>query len=91
MQLESALERLKALSVDNASKRAIEDTLRAASNPDHGRVDVIVKSLPIDRQKIIGKTARAMQSITDDVIARGKKRLLAMSDAEWQKLIEDDE
>ena len=80
---------MQSLDISDSAKKAVGDSLRAAAAPDHGKVDVIVKSLPMDRQKIIGKTARAMKSITDDVMARGKAKLLDMSQDEWDALINE--
>jgi hypothetical protein len=83
------MDKLYALPISKPAQRAIEDTLRTASNPDHGKVDVIVKSLPEDRQKLIGKTARAMKSIGDDALARGKAKLLDMSQDEWDAIVNE--
>jgi hypothetical protein len=90
LQLDSALERLKALPVDNVSKRAIEDTLRAASNPNAERIDVVIKSLEPERRKMIEKTAKGLRDLSAEVNARGKERLEAISDEQWQRLLDDE-
>lgn len=84
------MDKLYALPIDGAAKRAIADTLQAAANPDHGKPAVIVRSLPKERQALIVKTARRMKSITDDVMDRGKARLFGLSDEEWDKLVSDE-
>ena len=77
------------LKVPHSAKVALADIFKASANKDHGKADVIVKSLPVERQKLINKTARQMKAITDDVMARGKSKLLEMSDDEWDKLVDD--
>jgi len=86
-KLASALEHLESLPLDRSAKNALRDILKAASNKGHSAPDVIVKSLPLERQKLINKTAREMKAITDDVMARGKQRLMDMSDDEWDRLV----
>lgn len=90
MQLDSALERLKGLPVDNASKQAIADTLRAASNPNAERIDVVIKTLEPERRKMIEKTAKGLRDLSADVNKRGQERLEAISDEQWQRLLDDE-
>ncbi len=87
--LQRALETLAATSLDPATKRAMQDVLNTAANPDHGKPAVIVRSLPEDRQKLIVKTAGRMKSIGDDVIDRGKARLFGLSDDEWDVIVNE--
>ncbi len=84
-----ALDKLQNLAVDDLIKQQVGDVLKAAANADHSKPDVIVRSLPEDRQKLIHKTARQMKTITDDVMTRGKQRLLDMSDDEWERIVNE--
>ncbi len=89
--LKIKLDELKALGLSKQASQTVEDILKAAANPDHGKADVIVKSLPQEQQKLIGKTAKAVKSISDDVMARGHKALRELSDDEWNRLVASDE
>lgn len=80
---------MAATTLDAATKRQVANVLNAAGNPDHGKADVIVKSLPKDRQKLINKTAKQVKAISDEIMARGKKALEDMSDEEWDALVNE--
>lgn len=87
--LQRALQTLANTSLDPKTKRAVGDVLATAANADHGKPAVIVKSLPADRQKLIVKTAKRMQTVTDDVMTRGKAKLLDISDDEWDAIVNE--
>lgn len=87
--LKVKLSELRALDVHERVKQDVADILNAAANPDHGKPSVIVKSLPKERQALIQKTAKAVKAISDDVMARGKQRLLEMSEQEWDALVNE--
>lgn len=87
--LKVKLDELDKLNVSGDIKQHVGDILKAAANPDHGKPDVIVKSLPKDRQALINKTVKAVQVISDSVMARGKQRLLDISEDEWQRLVDE--
>jgi hypothetical protein len=81
-----ALDKLSKLNIPKAGKDRIGEILRAASNPDNERVDVVVKSLPEKRKSMIAKTARQVGDVARGVMARGRARLESMSDEEWERL-----
>ncbi len=85
-----ALDNLANLKIPTASKRAIGDILRAAANPNAEKIDVVVSTLDQSRQKLVKKTARQVREVTQDVTRRGRAGLEAMSDDEWNALIESD-
>lgn len=89
--LRIALEDLQALNVDDLIKRQVADVLKAASNPDSERIDVVIRSLPKEQRKMIDKTAKGLNALNADVQARGKGRLDAMSEGEWERLVNGDE
>jgi hypothetical protein len=88
-RLELTLRRLQELKVDDLIKKQVGDILKAASNPDHGKIDVVVKSLPKKRREMIGKTAREVQKVTKSITARGMAALDEMSDEEWERLLDE--
>lgn len=87
-KLQIALERLQGLKVDQRTKDTLGDVLRAAANPHAESIEVIIKSLPEARRKMIEKTARGLRALNADVMARGKGRIDGLSDDEWTSLIE---
>lgn len=89
LQLEAALARLKESGASPAAIRQVEETLKAAANPDSEKVDVIISTLDKSRQKMIAKTAKQVGAITDSVMRRGRAALEAMSDEEWEKLVDE--
>ncbi len=91
LELKEALERLNDLPVSSAEKDALADILKTAANPNAERLDVIIAGLPDDRRKLVEDTAKAVGAITNDVVTRGSKALMEMSDEEWQALIDADE
>lgn len=70
-------------------KREVEAVIKTASNPNAKRTIVVVKTLPEDRQKIIGKTARELKALTNERMADSKKRLMELSDDEWNELVNE--
>jgi len=78
------------MNVDDLVKRQVGDVLKAASNPHAESPKVIVSTLPKDRRDIVIKTAKGVKSISNEVMARGKQRLLELSDEEWDRLVNDE-
>lgn len=85
-----ALQKLESVPITASAKRALGDILRAAANPNAEKIDVVVGSLDEPRKKLVTKTAKAVREVTQDVTARGRVGLEALSDAEWNALIESD-
>jgi vacuolar-type H+-ATPase subunit H len=83
------LERLNQLPITKPEKDVLADILRAASNPDNERIDVVIKGLEPERRKIVDKTARQLRAITSEVTSRGRKALEDMTDDEWKQLVQD--
>jgi hypothetical protein len=88
-KLTIAMQRLKDLPVHDTIKDSIGAVLRAAANPHAESIDVIIKTLDKPRRKMIDKTAKGLRELQAERMARGKARLEAMSDEEWQKLVDD--
>jgi hypothetical protein len=87
--LQVALDKLAQSGINKDAQRAIANTLKAAANPHHGKADVIVKSLPKERQRMIHKTMAGVKKISDAIMTRGKKGLLDMAQDEWDALVNE--
>lgn len=66
----------------------LQRMLLAASNPDAENPDVVVRTLPAEKQAAIAETVRGVRDTTRGVIQRGAAGLLAVSDAEWNRLVD---
>lgn len=66
-ELAYALQQIDALPIDANSKRALKAILRAGSNPDAGKLETIIKTLPKARQEQI-------YQIFDEIAARQKQQ-----------------
>lgn len=87
LELEAALARLKESELDTDSKAQLEAMLRAASNPNNERIDVVLDTLPYERQRDVLDVAKVINAATKRATKRGRAGLQAMSDAEWDKLV----
>lgn len=89
-RLALTLQQIEALPVPQAAKVAASETLRAAANPKGERPDIVIKTLDPDRRERI-ETAQAQYTpILSGPIKRGGAALLAMSDDEFQDLLNRD-
>lgn len=66
-ELAYALQQIDALNIDANSKRALKAILRAGSNPDAGKLETIIATLPKARQEQIYR-------IFDEIAARQKQQ-----------------
>lgn len=75
----------KASSIPAEAKRALEQSLLAARNPNAERPDVAIETLD-PRERADVKAAQADYArILGGPLARGRAALLQMSDEEWRK------
>lgn len=91
MRLVEALERVQALAIPAAAKAQLEAMLRAASNPEAERPEVVLRTLERERQANAAETERAVGSLFLGLAGRGRAALAQMSDAQWQALLDDEE
>lgn len=89
LQLEAALVRLEALKISGAATRKLQAILKAASNPDNDKIEVIVQTLQPERKALVTETAKQVRATTREVTARGKAGIMSLSDEEWEKLQND--
>jgi hypothetical protein len=85
--LKVTLDRLNSLQVSADVRHTIADILKAASNPDNEKIDVIIKTLAPERLKRVEKTAKQVRETTREITTRGRAGLLAMSDSEWDEMV----
>lgn len=90
LELQAALAQLQATPGLTAEARAsIEAMLRAASNPNAERINVVIANLEQERKGNVEETTAAINRVTGSVTRRARKRLLEMSDGEWESLVRE--
>lgn len=88
VRLAAALQQVDALKIDRASRGVLADILKAASNPDAESLPVVLASLPKPRRRSVDKTAAQIQAITRGIMTRARDGLSALSDADWDALVD---
>lgn len=90
LELEAALARLGAApGISKAGKRLIRQMLTAAANPNAEAPEVVIETLPVERRTDIKQTITEVGAVMRGVSQRGERALLQMSDAEWERLVND--
>lgn len=89
LELEAALERLKALKISAAGKAELEQIMRAASNPAGESPDVLIKGLSEARQATIREGLAALTKTTRTAGRRARAALMDMDEAEFQRLVDE--
>lgn len=89
LELEAALARLAQTNLSAAGKALIASQLRAAANPNAEAPEVVIKSLAKARKEDIQQTQTDLGGMTALITARGGAALLALSDAEWDALVNE--
>lgn len=88
LALEAARERLKTTQLSPRGKAYIEAMLEAASNPDSEAPEVVMRTLPPERQSNMQTIAREYDALAARVTQRGSAALLTMDDADWSALLD---
>lgn len=88
LALEAARERLKTSQLSQRGKQYIEAMLMAASNPDSEAPDVVMQTLPPERQSNMQTIAREYDALASRVNQRGSAALLSMDDDDWSALLD---
>lgn len=92
LELEAALARLEAApDISPEGKRIVRQMLEAAANPNAERADVVIATLDDERRAGIEATMQAVSAVFNSVTARGRAALEAMSDDEWNALMDEGE
>lgn len=79
----------KAPRLSSAGKRAVMRSLEAAANPDAESPEVVIASLPKERRDTVLSHVRDFMLFSGGLMKRGRDKLAAMSDAEWQRLVNE--
>lgn len=87
--LEIALQQLEATHASTAGKRMIEQSLRAAANPDAERIDVVIAGLPEGRRESIEAAAKGIGKQQRGIAKRARAGLSDISDTEWERLVNE--
>lgn len=85
------LQGIDTLKISAAAKKQLRDMLKAAANPDNEKVDVIIRTMSKDEQRNIAATTQAVSDFTAATVTRGGAKLMALSDDEWERLLNADE
>jgi hypothetical protein len=89
LQLEAVLARLAATRISPAGKLQIRRMLEAAANPNAEAPEVVIETLPVERRTDIKQTQRAVGGIMLGLTRRGGQKLMALSDEEWNALVDE--
>lgn len=88
-ELERLLPELDASPLPTEVKSVLRELLIRANNPNSDRVDVVVASLEEKRQRAVKDVRNDVAARTRSVLSRAREGLLAMSDQEWNELVEE--
>lgn len=88
-QMQIALQKLQDARIPPAAKKQLQAMLEAASNPDSETTAAIIKTLSKDRQELVKEMADALTLQTTMVVRRAGQGLDAISDDEWNKLVNE--
>jgi gas vesicle protein len=72
-----------------AAKRQMIAMLQAAANPHSESVQTVLKTLPKERRNQIQGMAEEMTRHTSGIVQRAGKALDAISDEEWNRLVDE--
>jgi len=64
--------------------------LQAGANPNSESADVVIATLQPEEQENIGVTSQTVQALTASITSRGGAALLAMDDAAWEALVNNE-
>lgn len=70
---------------------AIMASMNAAANKDAETPDVVIRSLEEGERRAVTENLPIYSAILSAPANRGKQKLLAMTDAEWDALLDEDE
>jgi hypothetical protein len=89
-QLQAKLDELADLhGVSGAGKQLIAASLRAASTGEAETAASTIRSLPPERQREVLRGQQMLAAARVSKMASARAGLLAMSDAEWDALVEE--
>lgn len=87
--LKLAIQEIEALKISRTAKNQLIEMLKAAANPASESIDVVVATLDLQRRKDVEDTATSLNKNMAGAAKRGKQGLQAMSDEEFQQLVDE--
>lgn len=87
--LELVRYQLANLNVSDAAKRQLMAMLLAAADPDAESLENVIAALPDERRAEVDAATGALKATFTDIEARGSAALLALSDDDWNALIDE--
>jgi hypothetical protein len=84
-----ALQKLEASNISKAGKEHLAAILRTAANGDSENVEVIIATFDDERKRNVNETRQVMAQFTGGIVRRGKLALDNLSDAEWDRLVDE--
>ena len=88
LELEAALARLEKTNLSPRGKALIRQMLTAASNPNNESPEVVMQTLEPERRREVERVMVEVSGVMRGVMNRGGAGLLAISDEEWERLVE---
>jgi hypothetical protein len=80
---------LQTLKISKKAKLQVEAMLRAAANPASESPEVVIATLPKERQADIALIQQAIGAQFRSRITRGSSALLQMDEGRWQQLVSE--
>lgn len=87
LELEALFQQIDALNLTPAAAKQLKAMYQAAANPNNDHPAVILKTLTPDQQMNAQQTMDDVKATFADAANRGREALAAMSQSEWDQLI----
>jgi hypothetical protein len=88
-EIQVAMQKLQATRIPPAAKKQLAAMIQAAANPNSETPEAVIKTLPEKRRAQIKELTTDINQHTAGVLQRAGDALEAMSDAEWDRLVEE--
>lgn len=72
-----------------AGRRAVMRSLEAAATGSAESVEVVIASLPKERKETVLSHVKQFMDFSSTISKRGREKLVALSEDEWQRLIDE--
>lgn len=86
-KLALALQHMDQTRIAPASKELLKNIIRAAANPKAESADAVILTMPTERRQNVTATQKTVSRHVSGVTSRGKAALDALSDSEWDRLV----
>lgn len=80
---------MEALNISARGKSYLRGIINRMANPDSGMIDVVLQEISQERQKQVVDVAKNVTTIQNRVAKRAREGMDAISDAEWDKMVND--